>query len=334
MLVYIAKNKVNNKVYIGITKRKLEKRIYEHLYFSKLEKYKNIRFYNSINKYGGDKLEWDILYECDTIEELLEKEKYYINLYNSINPEFGYNMLESSSFKNYKHTQLFKDKLSSIKTDSKRKKSSSKYIGVVFLKKTNQWSSRITINKKLTYISNSDSEIKAAIQYDLYIINNNIKKRKRNFNDKELNELIVENNITYKEKNSNKTSSYRGVHFNNSSKKWISQICIDNDIRYIGSFNNEKDAAISYNKYILENNLNYDLNNINMEYNPIESKFHNKRGKYHGVSKKRNRFITQIRHNKRTIHIGSYITEKDAAKAYNDYLDRYQINKNKNLIED
>ena len=56
MLVYIA-NIVNNKVYIGITKRNLEKRVYEHLYSSNIpNKYLTIRFYNSIRKYGKDAL--------------------------------------------------------------------------------------------------------------------------------------------------------------------------------------------------------------------------------------------------------------------------------------
>lgn len=301
MLVYIAKNIVNNKVYIGITKRTLEKRIYEHLYSSNIpDKYLTIRFYNSIRKYGKENIKWDILYECSSIEELLKKEEYFIRLYDSTNPEKGYNMLKSSTFFNYRHTKEFKDNLSLLKTDVKHSgrkgvPGSSNYLGVVYIKTSGKWSSRITIDKKLIFISNSDSEIESAVQYDLYIINNNL-NRKRNFSNEELNELLVTNNISYKEKNINKTSKFYGVSFNNSSKRWNSQCWINGKPKHIGSFSSEEDAAIAYNKYIIDNKLNFNLNDVDINKTPIESKFLVKRGKYFGVSKKKTRFIAQVRH--------------------------------------
>ena len=339
MLVYIAKNIVNNKVYIGITKRTLEKRIYEHLYSSSIpDKYLNIRFYNSIKKYGKDNIKWDIIYQCNSVEELLKKEEYFIKLYDSTNPDKGYNMLKSSTFLDYKHTKEFKDNLSLLKTDTKHNgrkgiPGSSKYFGVVYIKTSGKWSSRITIDKNLVYISNSDSEIEAAVQYDLYIINNNL-NRKRNFNDDELNRLLVTNNISYREKNINKTSDFYGVSFNNNSKRWNSQCWINGKPRHIGSFSSEENAAIAYNKYIIDNKLDFNLNNVDVSKTPIESKFFVKRGKYFGVSKKKTRFIAQVRHNKTHIYIGSYATEEDAAKAYDDYIDLHKINKIKNFTNE
>lgn len=339
MLVYIAKNIVNNKVYIGITKRNLEKRVYEHLYSSNIpNKYLTIRFYNSIRKYGKDNIKWDILCECNSVEELLKKEEYFINLYDSTNPDKGYNMLKSSTFLDYKHTKEFKDNLSLLKTDVKSKNrrgvpGSSNYFGVVYIKTSGKWSSRITINKKLIFISNSNSEVEAAVQYDLYIINNNL-DRKRNFSDEELNKLLITNNISYREKNINKTSNYYGVSFNNKSKRWNSQVWVDGKTKHIGSFNNEEDAAIAYNKFIIDNNLDLSLNDVDMSKEPISSKFFIKRGKYFGVSKKKTRFVAQIRHNKKHIYIGSYPTEEDAAKAYDDYIDLHKINKSKNFTNE
>ena len=167
MIVYISKNVLNNKVYIGITKRSLKKRKYEHIYsaFYRLYNY-SIRFYNSIRKYGVEAFEWNQLFECSSINELLVKEEYYISLYDSTNPDKGYNMLSSSTFLNYKHTQDFKDNLSIIKTDKKSKNPSSDYLGVVFIKTSNMWSTRMTIDKKLIFISNSYSEVEAAVQHD------------------------------------------------------------------------------------------------------------------------------------------------------------------------
>src|ERR1035437_2151742 len=116
MIVYISRNILNNKVYIGITKRTLQKRKYEHIYSAFYKRYNySIRFYSSIRKYGVEAFEWNELCRCSTIEDLLEKEEYYISLYDSTNPTKGYNMLKSSTFQGYKHTQEFKDNLSIIK---------------------------------------------------------------------------------------------------------------------------------------------------------------------------------------------------------------------------
>ena len=332
MIVYICKNTLNNKVYIGITKRQtLDKRKYEHQYASlNPNKYKSIIFYNSIRKYGFDKFEWDILHECDTIEELYQKEEYYILKYDSTNREKGYNMLKSSTFFEYKHSQDFKDNLSKIKTDLKSKNPSSRYLGVVFIKSSNKWSSRITIDKKLIFISNSNSELEAAIQHDLYLVNNNI-NRKRNFSDIELDSLIKLHNIDYKIKSIDRTSKYIGVSFNNKSKRWNAQIWIKKPI-HIGSYMNEDDAAIAYNRYVLDNNLNLDLNNIELK-DIMKSKYLVKRGKYFGVSYRNsnNKFLAQIRHNGKTVFIGQYSTEIEAAKAYDEYLIRNNIDKSRNF---
>lgn len=53
--------------------------------------YKNcIKFYNAIQKYGWDDFEHEILESNLTLSEANEKEKYYINFYNSV--ENGYNL--------------------------------------------------------------------------------------------------------------------------------------------------------------------------------------------------------------------------------------------------
>ena len=124
------------------------------------------------------------------------------------------------------------------------------------------------------------------------------------------------------------------MSFNNNSKRWNSQCWINGKPRHIGSFSSEEDAAIAYNKYIIDNKLDFNLNNVDVSKTPIESKFFVKRGKYFGVSKKKTRFIAQVRHNKTHIYIGSYATEEDAAKAYDDYIDLHKINKIKNFTNE
>lgn len=87
MIVYRAKNKINNKSYIGITTKTLEHRKITH---QKAAKYVNRKFYTTINKYGFDNFEWSVLEECNNVTELEQREQYYIEKYNSVNN--GYNL--------------------------------------------------------------------------------------------------------------------------------------------------------------------------------------------------------------------------------------------------
>lgn len=84
----VYKHELNNKKYIGYTSLSLQERLYKHELNSLygLDSY----FYNAIRKYGIDKIKSCILCECDSKEEAMNKEKYYIKKYNSF--KNGYNM--------------------------------------------------------------------------------------------------------------------------------------------------------------------------------------------------------------------------------------------------
>lgn len=88
--IYIINNKINNKVYIGQSVN-MDKRIKKH--FNSLENgtHYNEHLQNAFNKYGRDNFLVDVLEEC-SIEELNEREKYYIQLYDSASREKGYNI--------------------------------------------------------------------------------------------------------------------------------------------------------------------------------------------------------------------------------------------------
>lgn len=78
-----------NKIYIGMTTKCLDKRKKSH---KKAFKYHNLKFYNAIKKYGWDSFVWEELYYTDNFDDLVNKEKYFINLYKSkIN---GYNLTD------------------------------------------------------------------------------------------------------------------------------------------------------------------------------------------------------------------------------------------------
>lgn len=61
-----------------------------------------------------------------------------------------------------------------------------------------------------------------------------------------------ENRIAFRKKPSNKTSKYRGVHKNNRGK-WIAQGRENGSIKYIGSFLDEKQAAVAWNEFAKQN---------------------------------------------------------------------------------
>ena len=87
--VYMHKNQVNNKVYIGVTKQNPEKRFQKGIGY----KYSNKAFWEDIEKYGWDKFSHIILETGLSKETVSDREEYYIRLYNSTDSQFGYNVI-------------------------------------------------------------------------------------------------------------------------------------------------------------------------------------------------------------------------------------------------
>lgn len=86
--IYIIRNTINNKVYIGQTKVSVETRWQEHLRHAK---YGDQVINRAMRKYGIDKFYIETLEICD-INIIDEREIYYIDLYDSTNKSKGYNV--------------------------------------------------------------------------------------------------------------------------------------------------------------------------------------------------------------------------------------------------
>ena len=89
--IYKITNNINQKVYIGQTIMAPMQRWQKHKSDARLNK--PYPLYKAMNKYGINNFSFEILEEVD-IEQLDEKERYYINLYNSYintNNSNGYN---------------------------------------------------------------------------------------------------------------------------------------------------------------------------------------------------------------------------------------------------
>ncbi|MFA5355766.1 MAG: NUMOD1 domain-containing DNA-binding protein [Candidatus Paceibacterota bacterium] len=89
-VVYKATNKINGKVYIGITTKTLKDRIAQHL--SRSKSGGAFYFQQAIKKYGIESFDFETITECLTKEELEEKEIFYIFEYQAVNKEYGYNL--------------------------------------------------------------------------------------------------------------------------------------------------------------------------------------------------------------------------------------------------
>lgn len=85
--LYMHRNKVNNKVYIGITKQSLSRR------FRHGEGYIHCpHFYAAIQKYGWENFETSIILTELSKDEAKNKEIEYIAKYKSNNSQYGYNI--------------------------------------------------------------------------------------------------------------------------------------------------------------------------------------------------------------------------------------------------
>jgi group I intron endonuclease len=88
--VYVIKNLINNKIYIGSSVMRVMKRIEHHISMLRANKHKNVHLQNAFNKYGETSFCASIIENTEK-HNTLEREQYWINqhsfddLYN-INP--------------------------------------------------------------------------------------------------------------------------------------------------------------------------------------------------------------------------------------------------------
>lgn len=128
----------------------------------------------------------------------------------------------------------------------------------------------------------------------------------------------------------NSSSKYKGVSWYKKSNKWVARIKVDGKDKHLGYFASEEEAALAYNKAVMQlwsgngylNVIGEDNNAIEVE---VERNVRVKRkpnrqstSEYLGVhwNSRRSKWIATIVKDKKSNWLGQFNSEEEAAKAY------------------
>jgi group I intron endonuclease len=92
--LYIIKNKINNKIYIGQTKNSINTRWNGHT--SRANKGSKLVIHSAMRLHGIENFDIELLYTTNSLEEANQKEYILINEYNCKCPN-GYNMIDGGN---------------------------------------------------------------------------------------------------------------------------------------------------------------------------------------------------------------------------------------------
>jgi group I intron endonuclease len=107
MIIYKWQHKENGKCYIGQTIQGANQRRLEHLSEARHSP-TTYCFHNALRKYGEEAFTYEVIEECNSLEELNEREVYWMDYYNSIDE--GYNLRRAGEAKI--HSEISKKKMS------------------------------------------------------------------------------------------------------------------------------------------------------------------------------------------------------------------------------
>lgn len=155
MVIYKAENLINHKVYIGKTANALERRKWQH--FNAARKGIKTIFYSALRKYGEDNFQFSVLDSCESLDDLNEREKYFIKALNCEAPK-GYNMTKGGDGlakgsvgpnKGRVWPQEMRDRISKSLTGKKQSRETNEKRSLS-LKKAYQVGKKVAWNKGLT----------------------------------------------------------------------------------------------------------------------------------------------------------------------------------------
>lgn len=271
------------KFYIGSTEN-LQRRVRSHLNCIDRRKHYNKKLENSFYKYGKENFKLQILQVCKNIDKtrLLEIEQYWLDL---LKPYYNLSIKATCTIASEEGVKIRADKI-------RRKCRSDNTTGsanVHFNKHLNLYIVKIGYNNKelylgaFKYLYQAENRIKYLNKfsieeiYEKYIMQkeqkNKLKEERLQAKlakqkQKEITDAFkefrkecksVKNYLYWKRQDEKRTSKYSYVSFSKNRNKYICQFRHEKQYHYLGYFATELEAAITYNKYIADNNLNRPL---------------------------------------------------------------------------
>ena len=178
-------------------------------------------------------------------------------------------------------------------TSKDKKNGTSKYTGVTWYNASNKWLAQIAINSKKKNLGLFETEDEAHETYQKAL------------------KMLNEGDLSFM-KPKEFSSKYKGVSWQKDRNKWVSRIKINGKQKNLGSFTSEEDAADAYQKAL---KMYHEGDSSFMETKTPSSQ-------YKGVCwyKSTNKWISYIKINGKTKHLGLFTSEEEAAEAYQNAL--------------
>lgn len=135
---------------------------------------------------------------------------------------------------------------------------------------------------------------------------------------------VAQNVYNQRPQTKNKTSQFKGVVFSKRLQRWQAYIKKGSERRYLGTFDDELDAARAYNAaarhFFGPNAYVNEVNDDTLTFSDLYRKPTS--SGYRGVhfDRQSGKWKAQIQVNKAKIFLGYYTSELDAARAYDSYV--------------
>lgn len=216
MRIYKITNLINGKIYIGQTINDINYRFMQHCYYAST---RHSAISKSINKYGKENFKIELIDECGSVEEMNEKEIYWIKELNSLSPN-GYNLCYGGNGKG-KHTPETIAKIQAGRVGFKQKPE---------------------VVEKLRKINTGKKMKPATLE----------KMRKRMIGNKYAEGTIISDDrkLEISKFNANLKPTgvieYKGVYWSKIEKKYGSRFYNKSEKIWLGWFNESKNGAISW----------------------------------------------------------------------------------------